>query len=102
MEAKMRVCAPAPWIVADTMLACSKYTIVAPNDSRLTQAATPSRYGERINSGNAAKALALLAGEEVGHERPEHRDGKEAEHGDPDEENARHDHRRNAGGQQQP
>src|SRR5438128_5414577 len=44
----------------------------------------------------SAGAPALLAGEEVSHERPEHRDGKEAEHADPDEENARHDHGRNA------
>ena len=30
--------------------------MVAPNESRLTQVATPRRYGERINSGSAAKA----------------------------------------------
>src|SRR6201993_2248443 len=31
--------------------------MVAPNDSKLTQAPTPMRYPERINSGSAANAL---------------------------------------------
>src|SRR6185312_3213810 len=57
MLAKMRVCAPAPCTACATTWAWIRYKVVAPNDSRLTHAATPSRYGERISSGSAANAL---------------------------------------------
>ena len=60
------------------------------------------RAGRAAGADEAEETLALLAVEQVGHERPEHRDCEEAEHADPDEEDARHHHRRDAEGQQQP
>ena len=51
------------------------------------------RAGRAAGADEAEQPLALLGGEEVGHERPEHGDRKQIEHADPDEEHPRHDHR---------
>ena len=49
------------------------------------------RAGGAAGADEAEQPLALFGAEEVGHERPEHRDREQIEDADPDEEDARHD-----------
>ena len=71
-------------------------------DSPMVMIGPEQRAGGAARADEAEQPLALLGGEQVGHERPEHRDREQVEHADPDEEHARHDHRRDAERQQQP
>ena len=60
------------------------------------------RSGGSSGADEPEQPLALLGGEQVGHERPEHRHRKQVEHADPDKEYPRDDHLLDVEGQHHP
>ena len=78
------------------MAASSRLTGPSGAESAIVIERAEQRARGAAGADEAEQPLALLAVEEVGHERPEHGDGEQVEHADPDEEDARDHDRRDA------